>query len=502
MRKKTLNNKGVALVTVVLFFLVLVILLGGVMFSSISNQGNATLTKEHTSAYYTAESGLNISLEKLKEYLINNNYGNIPYSQYNQRMLQLENFIINELPLLTGNISGISPTGSYTILGNKIDSKNYSIRSTGEVDGVSRTLEAVFKLTVLEEDLMKAVLVKGSITQASNSNITGPIASLLEGNSKIDVHGCGINEISVPTGTPDSDLILSGFSTCPTTKEYFDETITFAPVRIDDFYPNQVPPTAEDENPYTPKPTIFKPLTNNSGTYTFPDLGTAQAYSLSGFSTSNMTFDLGSGTEEDVHKVFITTAATGNGEINVPAITVIGDGELQLFITLKSSDLKSNKIIWKGNVNQDLTNLTKFQLIIDQTPGLNPTFEFPSASGGSTSKIIFKGSIFADNVNFEFGNMDFRGFLATNGTNVFLSSTGTMDGPIWIYAPNANVTIKANFTIEGAIIASSASFEAGGSLKYESFFGDLPEEIEIPLFNNGAPVPVGITYEIINFKEV
>lgn len=501
MRAKNLNNKGVALVTVVLFFLVLVILLGGVMFSSISNQGNAMLSKEHTSAYYTAESGMNISLEKLKDYLISNSYGNIPYSQFNQKMTQLENYILNDIAMLSGSLNGSSPSGNYQIDAVKIDSKNYTIRSTGEVNGVSRTLEAVFKLTVKEEDLMKAVLVKGSITQASNSNITGPIASLMEGNSKIDVHGCGIDEISVPTGTPSSDLLLSNFSTCPTTINYFDETINFDTVRIDDFYPGQ-PEESLRKTTITPKPTSFKPLVNNSGTYTFPDLGTAQAYSLSGFSTTSMIFDLGSGSEDDVHKVFVTTASTGNGEINVPSITVVGDGELQLFITLKSSDLKSNKIIWKGNVNQDLTNLTKLQLIIDQTTGLNPTFEFPSASGGSTSKIIFKGSIFADNVNFTFGNMDFRGFLATNGTSVFLSSTGTMDGPIWIYAPNATVTVKANFTIEGAIIAKEASFEAGGSLKYESFFGDLPEDITIPLFNNGAPVPVGITYEFINFKEV
>lgn len=79
MRTRKINSKGIALVTVVLFFLVLVILLGGVMFSSISNQGNAMLSKDHSSSYYVAESGLNVTIEKLKAFLVAGAYDNIPY---------------------------------------------------------------------------------------------------------------------------------------------------------------------------------------------------------------------------------------------------------------------------------------------------------------------------------------------------------------------------------------------------------------------------------------
>ena len=112
MCKKTLNNKGVALVTVVLFFLVLVILLGGVMFSSISNQGNAIRSKEHTSAYYVAESGMNITLEKLKYFLtVQNDYSSIDIGDYLEMMEDLNNFLLNELHTSSGTLM----SGKYNI---------------------------------------------------------------------------------------------------------------------------------------------------------------------------------------------------------------------------------------------------------------------------------------------------------------------------------------------------------------------------------------------------
>jgi Tfp pilus assembly protein PilX len=58
------NNKGMALITVVLIFLILVIMLGGAMFAAVVNQRNALFANDHTKAYYVAESGINTRISQ------------------------------------------------------------------------------------------------------------------------------------------------------------------------------------------------------------------------------------------------------------------------------------------------------------------------------------------------------------------------------------------------------------------------------------------------------
>lgn len=150
MRKRTLNNQGVALVTVVLFFLVLVILLGGVMFSSISNQKNAMLSKEHSSAYYVAESGLNVTMEKLKKILLDGGYSSFNVGEYDEKIAQLTTSVAT-LNGQSANLTGINPSGTYTISTSKPTSTTFLIRSTGVVDGVSRTVQTTFEITPVME---------------------------------------------------------------------------------------------------------------------------------------------------------------------------------------------------------------------------------------------------------------------------------------------------------------------------------------------------------------
>ena len=203
MCKKTLNNKGVALVTVVLFFLVLVILLGGVMFSSISNQGNAIRSKEHTSAYYVAESGMNITLEKLKYFLtVQNDYSSIDIGDYLEMMEDLNNFLLNELHTSSGTLM----SGKYNIYVEQdlLDSELYFIKSIGEVNNVERTLMTTFDIDRIEEELMKAVVAKNSIINSNPGGnptgfIIGEVASLMENDdAEVFLAGCGIGTVYIP----------------------------------------------------------------------------------------------------------------------------------------------------------------------------------------------------------------------------------------------------------------------------------------------------------------
>lgn len=65
---KTLKNKqGVSLLIVVMYFLVIVLLLGGLFAVSIGNFENQNTASSHTSAFYVAESGINLMIGQLED---------------------------------------------------------------------------------------------------------------------------------------------------------------------------------------------------------------------------------------------------------------------------------------------------------------------------------------------------------------------------------------------------------------------------------------------------
>ena len=531
MRKRTLNNQGVALVTVVLFFLVLVILLGGVMFSSISNQKNAMLSKEHSSAYYVAESGLNVTMERLNKFLIDNNYEKMT-KNFSVAMEELDDFIMSEglfisngLNGSTGNLVGTTPNGEYKIISEKdIISNKYTIKREREVDGVLRTLTTELQFIENKIDLMKAVYVKDSLDLKSVT-LTGDIASLT-GNISIDSKiKCGIDRIYVPFGTAlplkddkNKTLDLSRSTCTPPEPDIdvilFDNSeIVFEPIRIDDFYPNQ-PNTdgldyeAKEEllkTTITPKPLTSElmPLTTSgANNFTFPNLGTKKAYSLDTFS-GDLTFNLGTD-KTKVYKVFLSDSIIHNGTIS-KKITVNGEGKLQIFITLNNSnDVNKSSLeflvnsVISGKDSLGNVDLSQLQFIVDTVSSLNgSTISIPSNS------TVFTGSIIADKINFEIKNTNFKGFIGTNGTSFEMSTGGNLlEGPAWIYAPNATFSLKSA-DIQGAVIAKTANFKTGGGeLSYKLFSSTLPGDMTLPMFEGGKPITVGITVKFINFKEV
>lgn len=512
-RRALNNNKGVALVTVVLFFLVLVILLGGVMFSSISNQGNAMLSKEHTSSYYVAESGLNISMEKLMDYLNSNGYNNITsgyaskMSLLNDYILSLNTYSTTGLNGYSSNLTGVSPSGSYTVTTSNPSENLYEIRSTGLVNGVERVVVTTFDIDPVLVEQAKAILTKGTI-DVKNSTIIGPIASLFDlPGSYIDISCNGststeINEFFVPVGT-DIDSVSFGSCDAP-------DFVEAKPVPDDVVFNDVVLPSYYNSG--------LKTIIPNNGIYTInlSDKGTNGFY-IPTLPTSNVTFNLVGGTSTTEFDVFVGTVDT-NSFANVGDIEVTGNGKLRMLVEIdpvfKTTGNKTSEVeatfSWDGYVNvSSLTlekpQLDKFQLIIKSAPvdydlADKPFTVVPTFSISNSGKFV--GSVIMDRVNVDIGNVEYRGFIATQGDLVEITSTSDITGPMWIYAPDADFVAQTPILIEGSIISSSATFSAGGTLKYEQYTGDVPSLIDIPDFSGGEPVPVGITVKFINFKEV
>jgi len=505
------NNKGVALVTVVLIFLVLVILLAGVMFASVTNQKNAVLSKDHTSAYYVAESGLNVSIEKLRSYLVTNGYSSIPTGQYTTKMSLLDDFITDDLNGDTDNLS----QGSYLIQATVgATTTTYILRSTGTVNGISRTVEGTFSFDPIMENKAKAIIAKGNITTASGASIIGPIASLLSpAGSDISITCNGssttsINEIYYPKPLPSGSTITVD-KKCDGSKAVFDadETVIFHDFVLPTYYKSTDTVVVDGVS----KNVLVK-ITPTASKYTFPALTTGQkGYYIDSLPSSSVTFDLGtSGTSNTIYNLFVSSLnVASNTNLGVGQINVIGNGKLKMHLIINKSNYSnpnsSYQFTWNANINQSLltsTNpedISKFQLIIKRGSDFAST-EYPTFSIGNSN--IFVGSLMMDYVNLSFGNFDFKGFIATLGKSYTISSTSNITGPMWVYAPYANVSISSNGTINGSIIANSVSFTSGATLEYMQYLGPLPPELTLPLFIGGEPVPVGITFKFTNFKEV
>lgn len=511
MRRKTINNKGVALVTVVLFFLVLVILLGGVMFSSISNQGNAKLSKDHTSAYYVAESGLNISMETLKKHLITEGYNNIT-SGYTTKMELLDDYIrsLNSYSTTglngqTGNLTGTNPNGTFTITATRLSDDLYEIKSKGSVNGVDRFVVTTFDIDPILVEKGKAILTKGTI-DVKFSTIRGPIASLFDPiDSEIRL-SCNGNTETVISDVfiPEKDEITSsqyiiGGCDAPS----FSQAL---PVPDDvDFEDIELPPYYVSSE----LKKVTKDLTNK--TYTLsPLLGGEKGYYIDDMPSGDSYFKLNGVSEDDEFNLFVGNVNTSTFE-NTGNIFVDGKGKLLMHVAIDPV-FKNGKEVeaifeWKLNINPDKYlkefPLDKFQLIIKSAKNSTTDLDFTKEPTlVLKNPLTFVGSLIMDKIKVELGSVDYQGFIATMGSRVDLTSNTNMAGPIWIYAPFADVYSQTPNKIYGSIISKTFTMTAGGTLEYLGYSGSVPELIKIPEFLGGAPVPAGITFSFINFKEV
>ena len=514
MRMKTLNNKGVALVTVVLFFLVLVILLGGVMFSSISNQGNAILSKEHTSAYYVAESGLNVSIEQLKNWLAKNSYSSIPYNQFADKKAALESYLLTPANWPTGTLSGMSPNGSYSVQVSKIIDDEFLIRVTGTVNGVSRTVQGTFDYDTILAPMAKAVIAKGSITMANDAHITGPIASLMLGtNPTVSVNDCNIDEVYVPEAYYNVTTTSVSIGAC-NEKKKIDGAVTFNDFTLPSYSTTNLITLGMDhikdvtekmnDSSSTDVPIALKKIT-------LPPLEGKDGYFISTLPIDKpIKFELGVGASDRVLKLIVGDLANDgrNGAFPIKAINVQGDGKLMVLITVDSGDTSSNSgnpeyaFSWGGNVNVGQNDMSKFQLVVKKGNGfptnpntVDPVFTIPNNN-------TYIGSILMDYVNLQLGNLTFKGFIGTLGKSITTKSNSTISGPMWIYAPYADVSLQSNSFINGSVMANSVDITSGGKIEYKSFTGTVPYNLYLPIFMGGSMVPVGITVKFINFKEV
>lgn len=500
------NKKGVALLTVVLYFLVLVILLSGLLFATVSNLGNSQTTQKHTSVFYAAESGINLQVSKFIDL-----FEQAKSNKWTVGVLK------NKIALLVDEINDVDHTVTFKDnLGNDVTAEItisspftdpsfpaytfYSITSVGNIDGVSRTLTTNlgFEYVVGTGPLMPisgAIIVNSSIdVENKNSSIVGSIASNMLNGGTIDFKSgfdCSkIPAITVPQGT----TIPSG---CKYSK--LENQIVFSEIVLPE-YPSSSLLSSKYIN-INANPSTYLTTTK----LTLPNPGTKEGYYITNLTpTGNFTIDLGNWADE---QEIVTLRVTGSMSFN-SSYTVTGKGKLMILLD-HTSDLTIS-----GNVNSTLTDPTKFLLILKSNSS-NPEIRI-------ANNTTFVGSILSDsNHDVVWLKAKFLGFLATNAGYtdgdgdaddydglVSISANTTMgagtEPPIWIYAPHANVNLQGGGKFYGTVMGYSFTMNsAQTTLEYKASTTGYPfsDWTILPGIPNGELAPTDIDYRITPIKE-
>lgn len=527
------NEKGVALITVVLLFLILVTLLGASMFAAVTNQRNAVFAGDHSEAYYAAESGINLRISQLTDFLKDPG----GYTGFDPRVESMSEYLTslvddyNVSPLISmvnGSTANVIIEGPYDYP-DFLDSQIFIITSTGTVNGVSRTLQQEMILTVTfgeSSPIDKAIISRGSVimrngtngivkgailtngetltlTYGSRMGTVGPIFELgdVDTNKDLDSWCDNITDYGWPeTKAPNlNNIILNGevlgdskingdtsklkSNNCFKSTTYYNE-----PPKV---FPRVVVPPFPS-NPY--------PVSVVDGKITLPDLrripGNFNGYVINGdlTITSAITVELGNfGYSTQLKRIVVNGnfVTTSQGILNVT-----GKGRLVIMksFTAATTPLTSKGYLveWSANVNPAGNDPTKVIFMLDTPTGNLPLYNSEGhVTSSSTSGFVmtwsianqgvFNASLLSENVNYEWSNAQVKGYIITNGDLVKITSGASTVAsiPVWIYAPIGHVSLESNMTLYGSVLAKAVEFAAAQSMVE---YTDMPEEVT-PIFN-------------------
>lgn len=487
--KKLKDKSGIAIMSVMLYFMVMMIFVGGLTITSQGNMNVSNTSSEMTAAYYAAEAGINYVVSDFKR-ILNVDDGDMTQTQFfNTLNAFVSNHVNTRLDLSPNNgkesyalISFINP-----VFNESNQTFSFTVRSIGYVNDKSRTLETFVDLDYSLGAgnrqgfaVKHAVLVKNTfITQniftievSPNTLLANPTAvpwvattstarnSLTFGNiNKTNDSYTGLVELlpktnnnvtNVPSSRISDTLILNEFT-----------QLDFNPVR------EQAQLVLERINNKLPTIVGFTSGDNinpsNAGTYSLPG-GSYYVPSIN-FNSNNVTIHATS----DVFIVTDRMYIEGN-------VSFTGPGEVKFYVRRNMTTSNTFTVLSTLNNRHTVGRIDKPHLFIVYVDETNPIMTVVPEN----NHIIY-GSFMFNNANLNFSNnVSFGGYLMTGGASVSLQNGSDVFTALY-YAPNANVSI-GNSTIRGAVIAKDVTLANNGTIQYEpAFLTNFPFAVESPI---------------------
>lgn len=500
-----INKKGMALLTVILFFMVLIILMGGTLAMTNTNLKNSILTKNHTAAFYTSEAGLTMATQKFEKEL--NNLTNTNPGLTNAQFISaIDAYIVangSDTELLSDN-NGSTSYVETLISSLGIDAQgfsNYQFTSEGFVGDISRTLIVNYRFKYTEGSngngfiISNSILAKDSITLDGGTIHGAPIASYSSSPGAVSFDwGASAPAVEIPDNTvkttivdiPDwssyNDFITEGGIDAVT---YLEEIHEF-PTIVMPSYPNKntlqkLPNFTSGGFRVNSDGISFTKWVSNL-TYNLPT--TYSAYYVPNIIiTDNEKFTIN--VQQD------TLLVVDKLQITKP-MQVTGPGTLTIYVTTNEFDTLptfNDKIIFNysggnGYVG-NISNPERVKIFVD------PVFYSKCVKKVCTKTPIklevsgdatFYISLMAANLDLLLsGSGKIDGYVVTGGTSVVVSG-GSSSAVALYYAPLAKFELIQGGSINGAVIANQFYSEGGVNLYYyDVAFDNFPFEVLDPI---------------------
>jgi len=480
--KPIINNKGVALITVLLIFLTLTVLIGAMVMSSLSNQSTTIQTNDFSKSYYIAETGLNLRSAQIEQIFYDivedNPDPNDLFIQFENAVRALPNTI--DFP---NTDDDDSVTLSFTASGTNYDYPDhnfYTLTSTSNVNGLSRTLSKEFGYLYTSSGpgliIGKAVLTQRNMSIGEQGSIViGPIASNLLDNTSINLNNTtqnGINMVYVPSGKTGNVI----------NPDKVGNRIT--EVASPYIFPIIKYPSIPTTTPITISPYTF---TNNKASINVYEYSYLE--NLTSADGQILTVNLGTRGTANSRKILRVKNINMSG-----GLRVLGTGRLLLIYDYGVGTMTLGpKFNVCGNVvgscldeNPDYTKFLFYLKTSNVTSGnfaAYPTLTFENQQ-------IFYGSILGEFANIAIKSSNFKGHIVTAGQKIDFTSNSVIH-EVLFYAPFADITISSNAVLTGSLVGNTFTISNPQTkvtyieVKKETF----PFTIDFPVTETSTYVP-------------
>lgn len=501
------NKSGIALMSVLLFFLVLMLLLGSLMFRTVANLNASQKVSRHTAAFYAAESGITIvsgAIEAIKDKTT------LTDNQVYLKLLEIKEKYQSYQFEMSEN-AGNAVTVEVSLEDWNLDVSNKKLTTTivskGQLKEDARTVYATIEFSYRtqensEEDsitVRHAILVKESI-KTGNGEITSVnpddpskapiIATLSTKTNSINLN----NGLSFPNGeieltNPQSDcsknLVVSTKFRCNVNETILvteDRPVVSPEVRVN-FPTLDFTPIRERVTSTVLSSASFKSVTQ------ITDMFANGMFIEGNYVIDHLDFSKLSGgaslTVDTNDEVFIITNKLTLGTVNIQ-----GDGKLTIYVRPGAGTFKtgSNGTIFGRKLNQE-----KLVIFVDTISGVRDDAYHVVWPNNS----ITGAYMMFDNARLEFNpNSQYNGVIYTGATNGSVSAVHLVnrahisqgDGRALIVATNGRVLMENNSSLSGAIIAVDFEQKNGGQsvVRYDpDFVQKVPTVITNPIAGNG-----------------
>jgi type II secretory pathway pseudopilin PulG len=465
------NEKGIALVVVLLVLAVVSIMGVTVLGLSINSLKESSTESNYQSTYYIAESGATYELNNLSSSILQEyNSSNDGLTFFNKVEANFKTITYTDFE----SNGGQQPSTVITVTkknddnANSATTRDYTITSIGTIGNSSRTVTQTFHLNWIPKNDVNipsdtSVFVKTLISLDRGATISGAIGTnsslpnqiLLNGGSRL----IGNNNIYVgPTGG--SNVV---------NKAVTNPIIPISAVKgfvLPPFPEIPTYPTLPDQKTTDSKGKKIYYLINNGALQVVDYVWNNYTLDMTNQDLSFSSLEI-----DDNYQLNIDVGNSNRNlvvkDLNIPNgnIKILGTGTLTIYVT-GNITMGSGSIINMGqNVNQLNIYLTG-----------SGSVSSPKTLTLTGSQKIY-GSLYAEDANIDFGNgSGFQGNILTGGKSV------TVDGGAYantqlFYAPNADFSLLGGGTIQGSIIANSLTATGGSKIIYEKL-----DQSSLPFF--------------------